>query len=63
MKYKIIKKSEYDRLIRKKANWIYHDGSASTGWKAMRECSNCKVYFPWLMPRNSYCPNCGAEMH
>ena len=46
----------------KKGKWIYHEKSISTGFKDLRECSCCKCYFDWLMPRNSYCPNCGAEM-
>ena len=47
---------------RKKGKWIYHEKSISTGFKDMRECSCCHCYFRWEMPRNSYCPNCGAEM-
>jgi hypothetical protein len=46
----------------KKGKWIYHEKSVSTGFKDLRECSCCKCYFRWEMPRNSYCPNCGAEM-
>jgi uncharacterized paraquat-inducible protein A len=47
---------------RKVGKWIYHEKSISTGFKNMRECSCCHCYFRWEMPRNSYCPNCGAEM-
>ena len=46
----------------KKGKWIYHEKSVSTGFKDLRECSCCHCYFRWEMPRNSYCPNCGAEM-
>lgn len=42
--------------------WIYHGKSKSTCFKEYRECSCCHCYFKWEMPRNSYCPNCGAEM-
>lgn len=47
---------------RKAGKWIYHEMSKSTGFKTLRECSCCKSYFDWDMPRNSYCPHCGAEM-
>jgi hypothetical protein len=46
----------------KKGKWIFHEKSVSTGFKDLRECSCCRCYFRWEMPRNSYCPNCGAEM-
>lgn len=41
---------------RPKAKWIDHDKHI--------ECSRCKVWFlkDHIMPRNNYCPNCGAEM-
>lgn len=38
----------------KRGYWIMHDRH--------RECSNCKVWLIKDMPRNSYCPNCGAKM-
>jgi uncharacterized paraquat-inducible protein A len=47
---------------RKVGKWIYHEKSISTGFKDLRECSCCHCYFRWEMPRNSYCPNCGADM-
>lgn len=47
---------------RKVGKWIFHEKSISTGFKDLRECSCCRCYFRWEMPRNSYCPNCGAEM-
>lgn len=47
---------------RKEGKWIYHEKSISTAFKELRECSCCHCYFRWEMPRNSYCPNCGAEM-
>ena len=44
---------------RKKGKWIFH----GTAWKnEYRECSVCKCYFIADMPRNSFCPNCGADM-
>jgi len=33
-----------------------------TDYNLYRECSACKVWLLWNMPRNSYCPNCGAKM-
>lgn len=42
----------------KQAHWIEHQ----TNFAHYRECSNCNCYFNWIMPRNSYCPNCGADM-
>ena len=36
--------------------WVLHEKPY------MRECSNCKVWFRFDMPRNSFCPNCGADM-
>ena len=47
---------------RKVGKWIFHEKSVSTGFRDLRECSCCKCFFRWEMPRNSYCPNCGAEM-
>lgn len=47
---------------RKVGKWIYHEKSISTAFKDLRECSCCHCYFRWEMPRNSYCPNCGADM-
>lgn len=46
----------------RKGHWIEHEESISTASKHLRECSCCKCYFDWLMPRNSFCPNCGADM-
>lgn len=46
----------------RKGHWIEHEKSISTAFKHLRECSCCKCYFDWLMPRNSFCPNCGADM-
>jgi NADH pyrophosphatase NudC (nudix superfamily) len=46
----------------KKGKWVFHEKSVSTGFKDLRECSYCHCYFRWEMPRNSYCPNCGAKM-
>lgn len=46
----------------RKGHWIEHEESISTAFKHLRECSCCKCYFDWLMPRNSFCPNCGADM-
>ena len=43
---------------RQKGNWIYHRNV----FGVCRECSACKVYLDWDMPRNSFCPNCGADM-
>lgn len=48
--------------IRPKGHWIEHEKSISTAFKHLRECSCCKCYFDWMMPRNSFCPNCGARM-
>jgi NADH pyrophosphatase NudC (nudix superfamily) len=47
---------------RPRGKWIKHEKSISTGFRHLRECSCCKCYFDWLMPRNSFCPNCGADM-
>lgn len=46
----------------KVGKWIYHKSSIPTCSTEYRECSCCKCYFDWIMPRNSYCPNCGAKM-
>lgn len=51
-----------DEEVRKVGKWIYHEKSISTAFKELRECSCCHCYFRWEMPRNSYCPNCGAKM-
>lgn len=50
---------EIERLpsVQPKSNtghWIMHDNH--------RECSKCGVWLIKDMPRNSYCPNCGARM-
>lgn len=39
--------------------WIHHKGA---GRKDFRECSVCKVWLDWDITRNSFCPNCGADM-
>ena len=44
------------------AKWIYHKQNIFTGYNEYRECSNCNIWFEWEMPRNTYCPNCGAKM-
>lgn len=49
---------EQEPQIRPKGHWIEHE----TNFTHLRECSYCKCYFDWMMPRNSYCPNCGADM-
>ena len=46
----------------RKAHWIEHEKSISTGFRHLRECSNCNCYFDWSMSRNSFCPNCGSDM-
>ncbi len=38
----------------KVGHWIIHENH--------RECSECKIWLPKDMPRNSYCPNCGRKM-
>jgi len=43
-----------------RGRWIHHKASISTGFKELRECSNCKCFFRWDMPRNTFCPNCGS---
>lgn len=56
---------DYKRLLEQEpkiGHWIEHEKSISTGFRHLRECSCCKCYFDWLMPRNSFCPNCGADM-
>ena len=40
------------------ARWILR----KTDCNRYRECSACNVWLLWNMPRNSYCPNCGAKM-
>lgn len=46
----------------KTGRWIMHiDCPRGTGCN-YRECSCCKVWLKYDMPRNSYCPNCGARM-
>ena len=57
--YEIIELMEQEP---RKAHWIEHEKSISTGFRHLRECSNCNCYFDWLMPRNSFCPNCGSDM-
>lgn len=42
---------------RQRATWIYHNGKSKS-----RECSSCGVWLNCDMPRNSFCPNCGADM-
>ena len=37
--------------------WIYHKGLSES-----RECSVCGVWLDWSLVRNSFCPNCGADM-
>lgn len=39
---------------KKTGHWIMHEKH--------RECSECTVWLPKDMPRNSFCPNCGAKM-
>ena len=46
----------------KTGHWIRHETSLPIGVSAHRECSCCRVWFNWDMPRNSFCPNCGAYM-
>lgn len=72
--YYIIKRTEHFELcnqeenetvkeinnVEKKGRWIFHK-SKYTGY-SHRECSFCNVWFRFDMPRNSYCPNCGARM-
>lgn len=41
-------------VTQKSGKWIMHERH--------RECSECGVYLPKDMPRNSYCPNCGCRM-
>lgn len=43
----------------KRGEWIKHENPKGV---FSRECSECKCWFPWDMPRNSFCPNCGAKM-
>ena len=50
--------TRYNRISGK---WIRHDSKFGEGTNH-RECSNCGTWFNWDMPRNSYCPNCGAKM-
>jgi NADH pyrophosphatase NudC (nudix superfamily) len=41
--------------------WVVHP--SSHGVQDRIECSVCKCCFSyWDMPRNSFCPNCGADM-
>lgn len=47
----ILEKQTEQELI---GHWIMHDRH--------RECSKCGVWLLKDMPRNSYCPNCGARM-
>lgn len=43
--------------VRPTGKWIYHKGLSES-----RECSVCGVWLDWSLVRNSYCPNCGADM-
>lgn len=43
-----------ERVAEKTGRWIMHEKH--------RECSECTVWLPKDMPRNSFCPNCGAKM-
>lgn len=55
-----INKEELKKIIiqgTRKGKWIIHPESKS------RECSYCRVWLNEFMPRNSYCPNCGANMY
>lgn len=54
-------KSEDDVAPVIHAKWIRHHAKFGEGGDH-RECSKCNVWFIWDMPRNSYCPNCGAKM-
>lgn len=49
---------------RKKGKWIHRFPYRNEcyGCPESRECSCCGVWFDWDMPRNSFCPNCGADM-
>jgi len=42
---------------RPQGEWIYHKGFSES-----RECSVCGVWLDWSLVRNSFCPNCGADM-
>ena len=44
-----------------RGEWIFHK-STIEGADDSRECSVCGVWLNWTMPRNSFCPNCGADM-
>lgn len=44
-----------------RGEWIFHK-STIEGTDDSRECSVCGVWLNWTMPRNSFCPNCGAQM-
>ena len=46
---------------REKGEWIRHKSKVANT-EDSRECSNCHVWLNWDMPRNSFCPNCGADM-
>lgn len=52
------KLNELGLIPRYKGHWIIYK-SLST---KLRHCSVCRVSLPYDMPRNSYCPNCGADM-
>lgn len=55
--------SSFDNVKERKGKWIEHNQTTVDGSRDYIECSCCKVWFgKWKMPRNSYCPNCGAEM-
>ena len=44
-----------------RGEWIFHKTTIE-GTDDSRECSVCGVWLNWTMPRNSFCPNCGADM-
>ncbi len=48
-------------LSENKGEWLHHK-STLTNVEDSRECSKCHVWLNWDMPRNSFCPNCGADM-
>lgn len=43
----------------KAGHWIKHEHPKGV---FSRECSVCNVWLVYDMPRNSFCPNCGADM-
>ena len=48
---------EIHKAERPQGEWIYHKGFSES-----RECSVCGVWLDWSLVRNSFCPNCGADM-